>query len=83
MMFGFNDLFNSAEYIIEIYEGTALVQQQKVTLPEQMAQGQFMQLCQQIKSTGHPMKVKMIRYDWVEGRDTPLECSIEYQTWSD
>lgn len=83
MMFGFNEFFNTTEYLIEIYEGTALVQQQKIALPEQIAQSQFMQLCQQIKATGHPMKVKMVRYEWIEGRDTPLECSIEYQTWRD
>lgn len=79
-MFNINSLFDTTDYLVEIYEGNALVQRQRMSMPEQMAQGQFMQLCQQLKETGRPMKVKMIRYQEIEGRDTPLECSIEYQT---
>ena len=83
MMFNINGLFGAIDYLVEIYEGNALVQRQRMSMPEQMAQGQFMQLCQQLKETGRPMRVKMIRYQEIESRDTPLECSIEYQTWSD
>ena len=83
MMFNINSLFDTTDYLVEIYEGNALVQRQRMSMPEQMAQGQFMQLCQQLKETGRPMGVKMIRYQEIEGRDTPLECSIEYQTWRD
>lgn len=83
MMFNINNLFDTTDYLVEIYEGNALVQRQQMSMPEQMAQGQFMQLCQQLKETGRPMRVKMIRYQEIEGRDTPLECSIEYQTWRD
>lgn len=83
MMFNINSLFDTTDYLVEIYEGNALVQRQRMSMPEQMAQGQFMQLCQQLKETGRPMRVKMIRYQEIEGRDTPLECSIEYQTWRD
>lgn len=83
MMFNINSLFDTTNYLVEIYEGNALVQRQRMSMPEQMAQGQFMQLCQQLKETGRPMRVKMIRYQEIEGRDTPLECSIEYQTWRD
>ena len=83
MMFNINSLFDTTDYLVEIYEGNALVQRQRMSMPEQMAQGQFMQLCQQLKETGRPMRVKMIGYQEVEGRDTPLECSIEYQTWRD
>lgn len=82
-MFNINSLFDTTDYLVEIYEGNALVQRQRMSMPEQMAQGQFMQLCQQLKETGRPMKVKMIRYQEIEGRDTPIECSIEYQTWRD
>lgn len=81
MFFNINDLFNTQDYLVEIYEGNQCVQREQMSMPEQMAQGQFMQLCQQLKETGRPMKVKMIRYQEIEGRDTPLECSIEYQTW--
>ena len=83
MMFNINSLFDTTDYLVEIYEGNALIQRQRMSMPEQMAQGQFMQLCQQLKETSHPMKVKMIKYQEIEGRDTPLECSIEYQTWGD
>lgn len=83
MMFNINSLFDTTDYLVEIYEGNALVQRQRMSMPEQMAQGQFMQLCQQLKETGRPMRVKMIRYQEIEGRATPLECSIEYQTWRD
>lgn len=83
MMFNINSLFDTTDYLVEIYEGDTLVQRQQMSMPEQMAQGQFMRLCQQLKETGRPMKVKMIRYQEIEGRDTLLECSIEYQTWRD
>lgn len=83
MMFNINSLFDTTDYLVEIYEGNALVQRQRMSIPEQMAQGQFMQLCQQLKETGRPMRVKMIKYQEIEGRATPLECSIEYQTWRD
>lgn len=83
MIFNINSLFDTTDYLVEIYEGNALVQRQRMSMPEQMAQGQFMQLCQQLKETGRPMKVKMIRYQEIEGRNTPIECSIEYQTWRD
>lgn len=83
MMFNINSLFDTTDYLVEIYEGNALVQRQRMSMPEQMAQGQFMQLCQQLKETGRPMKVKMIRYQEIEGRNTPIECLIEYQTWRD
>lgn len=82
-MFNINGLFGAIDYLVEIYEGNALVQRQRMSIPEQMALGQFTQLCQQLKKTGRPMRVKMIRYQEIEGRDTPLECSIEYQTWRD
>lgn len=83
MMFNINGLFGAIDYLVEIYEGNALVQRQRMSMPAQMAQGQFMCLCQQLKEMGRPMRVKMIRYQEIEGRDTPLECSIEYQTWRD
>ena len=83
MMFNINGLFGAIDYLVEIYEGNALVQRQRMSMPAQMAQGQFMRLCQQLKETGRPMRVKMIRYQEIEGRDTLLECSIEYQTWRD
>ena len=83
MMFNINGLFGTIDYLVEIYEGNALVQRQRMSMPAQMAQGQFMRLCQQLKETGRPMRAKMIRYQEIEGCDTPLECSIEYQTWRD
>lgn len=83
MFFNVDDLFNTQDYFIEIYEGNQCIHREQVSMPKQMAQTQFAQLCQQLKNVGRPMKVKMIRYQKIEGRDTPIECSIEYQTWSD
>ena len=42
MMFNINSLFDTTDYLVEIYEGNALVQRQWMSMPEQMAQGQFM-----------------------------------------
>lgn len=83
MFFNIDDLFNTQDYLIEIYESNQCVQREQVSMPKQMAQTQFTQLCQQLKKVGRPMNVKMIRYQKIEGRDTPIECSIKYQTWSD
>lgn len=74
MMFNINSLFDTIDYLVEIYEGNALVQRQRMSMPEQMAQDQFMQLCQQLKETGRPMRVKMIKYQEIEGRDAPLSA---------
>ena len=46
MMFNINSLFDTTDYLVEIYEGNALVQHQRMSMPAQMAQGQFMRLCQ-------------------------------------
>lgn len=75
--------FNLQDYVIEIYEGNQCIQQQRVSLPPPMAQAQFLNLCREIKSTGHPMKCKIIKYEWVDGRDAPIELYIEFQTWED
>lgn len=67
MFFNFGDM---QDYIIEVYEGNALVNRQKITVPPFIAQ-----------QPGHPMKCKIIKYERVEKRPTPLELSIEMQTW--
>lgn len=41
MMFNINGLFGTIDYLVEIYEGNALVQRQRMSMPEQMALGQF------------------------------------------
>lgn len=78
MFFNFGD---SQDYIIEIYEGNMLINRQKLSVPSFIAQQQFTQLCLQCKQSGRPMKCKIIKYEWVEKRPTPLELSIEMQTW--
>lgn len=80
MFFNFGDM---QDYIIEVYEGNALINQQKLTMPSFMAKQQFAQLCLQCKQSGRPMKCKIIKYEWVDGRDAPLELSIEMKTWED
>lgn len=80
----FNSIFGDVEdYIVEIYEGNALINRQKMTVPPFVAEQQFKQLCIQCKQSGRPMKVKISKYEWIEGRETPLETYIELQTWED
>lgn len=78
MFLNFGDM---QDYIIEVYEGNALVNRQKITVPPFMAQQKFAQLCLQCKQFGRPIKCKIIKYEWVEKRPTPLELFIEMQTW--
>ena len=37
MMFNINGLFGAIDYLVEIYEGNALVQRQQISMPAQMA----------------------------------------------
>ena len=69
--------------IISIFQGNELVQQNQVIAPLPFLEQRFKQLCVQLKRTGQPMKVRMSQQRWVEGRDTPIEVWIEYQTWKD
>lgn len=80
MFFNFGDM---QDYIIEVYEGNALVNRQKITAPPFMAKQQFTQLCLQCKQSGRLMKCKIIKYEWVKDRDAPLEIFIEMRTWED
>lgn len=68
---------------VSIYQGNELIQQQQMTMPEPLLEAQFKQLCVQLKQSGQPMKVRMSRIQWVEGRVDPIETWIEYQTWKD
>ena len=51
--------------------------------PPEIMQAQFMQMCVQLKQSGQPMKIRLTRFEWVEGRTEPLELYLEYQTWKD
>ena len=46
-------------------------------------QDQFKRMCVQLKQSSQPMKVRLTRFEWVEGRTEPLELYLEYQTWED
>lgn len=83
MNFGFN-IFQSAEsYVVKVYEGNVCVERQQISALPIMAQQQFMSLCEQVKSMGRPMKVRMVKYSYVQGRPDPIEEYIEYKTWED
>ena len=73
----------SEEYLVEIFQGNQLVSREKVIMPPEIMKAQFMQMCMQLKQTGHPMKIRLTRLEYVEGRTEPLELYLEYQTWSD
>lgn len=76
--FGFSE-----EYLVEIFQGNQLVSREKVIMPPEIMKAQFMQMCVQLKQTGHPMKIRLTRHEYIEGRKEPLELYLEYQTWSD
>ena len=73
----------SEEYLVEIFQGNQLVSREKVIMPPEIMKAQFMQMCVQLKQTGHPMKIRLTRFEYVEGRTEPLELYLEYQTWED
>lgn len=68
---------------ISIYQGNQLIQQQQMSAPDPILEQQFKQLCIQLKQSGQPMKIRMSRIQWIEGRVDPIETWIEYQTWKD
>ena len=83
MFFNINDLFNTQDYLVEIFQGNQCVTKEKTIAPPEIMQAQFMQMCVQLKQSGQPMKIRLTRFEWVEGRTEPLELYLEYQTWED
>lgn len=67
---------------LDIYIGNQLVQQQQMTMPDQMLAAQFMQMCKQVANDPQPIHVVMRRYDDVwnqaEGKMERRECKLEY-----
>ena len=71
------------EYVVEICQGNQYVTKEKTIAPPEIMQAQFMQMCVQLKQSGQPMKVRLTRFERVEGQTEPLEFYLEYQTWKD
>lgn len=71
------------KYIVEIFQGNQCVTRERAIAPPEIMKAQFMQMCVQLKQTGHPMKIRLTRHEYVEGRKELLELYLEYQTWSD
>ena len=71
------------EYIVEIFQGNQSITKERTITPPEIMKAQFMQMCMQLKQTGQPMKIRLTRFEWVEGRTESLELYLEYQTWSD
>ena len=71
------------EHIVEIFQANQCKKKKKTVAPPESVQAQFMQMCMQLKQSGQPMKVRLTRFEWVEGRTEPLELYLEYQTWRD
>lgn len=67
---------------LDIYIGNQLVQQQQMTMPDQMLAAQFMQVCKQVVNDPQPIHVVMRRYEDVwnqaEGKMEQCECRLEY-----
>ena len=77
------DISQHDEYIVEIFLGALGVAREKTIVLPEIMQAQFMQMCVQLKQSGQPMKIRLARFEWVEGRTEPLEIYLEYQTWKD
>lgn len=73
------------EVVFEQYIGNALVNAQKVQLPQQFIISQFMQLVQWATQSKEPRKIKMARYeniwDKFDKKYKPVEYSIEFKNW--
>ena len=82
MIFHINSGF-SEEYIVEIFQGNQVISREKIIMPPEIMKAQFMQLCIQLKQSGMLSKIRLTRFEYVEGRKEPLELFLEYQTWSD
>lgn len=81
-MFGFNfGMGNVETVVLDIYQGTALVQQQQISMPTEMLQAQFLQLIQQAAQlhSKQPMRVKMWQIQDHDGKN--IEVSIEFRNW--
>jgi hypothetical protein len=82
--FGFNSI-PMENVLIEIYIGNAL--QQRLEIPNIMAQQQFPQLCAQIANEKQPMRVKCIRKEYTngigekEGRELTNSLSFENKAY--
>ncbi len=67
---------------LDIYIGNQLVQQQQMTMPDQMLVAQFMQVCKQVANDPQPIHVVMRRWEdeWnqAEGKMKQRECKLEY-----
>ena len=67
---------------LDIYIGNQLVQQQQMTMPDQMLATQFMQVCKQVANDPQPIHVVIRRYDDVwnqdKGKMERRECKLEY-----
>lgn len=67
---------------VDIYVGNQLVQQQQMTMPDQMLAAQFMQMCKQVANDPQPIHVVMRRwedgYDKYEGKVKRHEYKLEY-----
>lgn len=67
---------------LDIYIGNQLVQQQQMTMPDQMLAAQFMQMCKQVANDPQPIHVVMRRwedgYDQYEGKVKRHEYKLEF-----
>lgn len=67
---------------LDIYIGNQLVQQQQMTMPDQMLAAQFIQMCKQVANDPQPIHVVMRRYEDVwnqaNGKMEQREYKLEY-----
>lgn len=75
------------EVLLEQYIGNACVSQQKLSVPPEILQAQFIQLVQQVASQSQPMKIRIVRWEdvWsqIDQEWKKLELDVVFQNWKD
>lgn len=81
-MFNFNFGIDTYEVIFEVYVGNQLTNRQKMKAPKEMIMMNFLQTVEQIKNDTTPIKIKMIKNDFIwdkfENKQKTIENYIEF-----
>ena len=80
MFINFNNIFGEQyEVDFEVYIEDKVVQKQKMQAPDIMLIRNFMQVANQIRADKRPMKVKMVRPDFIWDRFENVQKPFNYE----
>lgn len=79
MFINFDEVFEPYEVDFMIYIEDNVVQQQKIRAPKEMLIANFMQVANQIRADRRPMKVKMVRPDFIWDRFENVQKPFNYE----